>query len=106
MSAAEAWSLIALCALTMLLVKGVGPAVTGDRELPAPAVRVVVLLGSALLAALVVTAALADGTRVHVGVDTGGVAVAGLLLWRGAHVVLAVLVAAAVTGLLRLAGVD
>ncbi len=106
MSADTAWPLIGLCALTLLLARGVGPAVTGGRELPAPAVRVVLLLASALLAALVVTSALADGPRLHVGADTGGVAVAGLLLWRGAHVVLVVLVAAAVTGLLRLAGVD
>lgn len=106
MSATTAWPLIGLCALTLLLVKGVGPAVTGARELPAPAVRVVLLLASALLSALVVTAALADGPRLHLGADTGGVAVAGLLLWRGAHVVVVVLVAAVATALLRLAGVD
>lgn len=105
MSSATAWTLIALCSLTLLVIKGLGPAVTGTRELPAPAVRVVVLLASALLAALVVTSALADGPQLKVGADTGGVAVAGLLLWRRVHVVLAVLVAAAVTGLLRAAGV-
>lgn len=86
--------------MTLLVVKGVGPAVTG-RDLPAPAVRVVVLLASALLAALVVTSALADGSELHVGADTGGVVAAGLLLWRGANVVLVVVVAAAVTALLR-----
>ena len=105
MTAGTAWTLIGLCALTLLVVKGFGPAVTGDRELPAPAVRVVVLLAPGLLAALVVTSALADGTRVHVGADTAGVAVAGLLLWRRTHVVVAVLAAAAVTAGLRLAGV-
>lgn len=104
MSAGTAWTLIGLCALTLLLIKGLGPAVTGDRELPAPAVRVVVLLAPALLTALVVTAALADGSRLHVGADTCGVVAAGLLVWRGAHVVLAVVVAAAVTAGLRLAG--
>jgi branched-subunit amino acid transport protein len=105
-SAVPAWPLIGLCALALLLIKGVGPAVTGERELPAPAVRVVVLLAPALLAALVVTAALADGSRLHVGADTAGVAVAGLLLWRRTHLVLVVVVAAGVTALLRLAGVD
>jgi branched-subunit amino acid transport protein len=104
LAGSTAWTLIALCAVTLLLVKGLGPAVTGGRELPAPAVRVVVLLAPALLTALVVTSALADGPRLHVGADTVGVAVAGVLLWRGLHVVLAVLAAAAVTAGLRLAG--
>ena len=97
---------IALCALTTLLTKGVGPAATGARELPAPAVRVVVLLSSALLAALVVTNALADGPRLHVGADTAGVAAAGLLLWRRAPLLVVVLAAAGVTAALRALGVD
>jgi hypothetical protein len=69
-------------------------------------VRVVVLLSSALLAALGVTAALADGTELHVGADTAGVATAGVLLWRRAHILVAVLAAAVVTAALRAAGVD
>ena len=101
-----AWPLIALCALTLFVIKGAGPAVTGDRRLPAPAVRVVVLLASALLTALVVTSALADGPRLHVGADTAGVAVAGVLLWRRAPLVLAVVAAAVATALLRRLGVD
>ena len=60
------------------------------------------LLVPALLAALVVTAALADGTQLHVGADTGGVAFAGLLLLREVPVLPAVLAAAAATALLRL----
>lgn len=100
------WLVVALCALTTLVTKGIGPAATGGRDLPAPAVRVVVLLGSALMSALVVTNALADGDRLHVGADTAGVAVAGLLLWRRAHLLLAVLAAAAVTAALRAAGID
>jgi branched-subunit amino acid transport protein len=100
------WALIGLCAVTTALTRGIGPAATGDRELPAPAVRVVVLLSAALLSALVVTAALADGTALHVGADTAGVATAGVLLWRRAHVLLAVLAAAVVTATLRALGVD
>jgi branched-subunit amino acid transport protein len=106
MTSQAVWLVVALCALTTLVTKGIGPAVTGGRDLPAPAVRVVVLLGSALMSALVVTNALADGDRLHVGADTAGVAVAGLLLWRRAHLLLAVLAAAAVTAALRAAGID
>jgi hypothetical protein len=68
-------------------------------------VRVVVLLGSALLSALVVTNALADGDRLAVGADTAGVAVAAVLLWLRAHLLLVVLAAAGVTAALRAAGV-
>jgi hypothetical protein len=69
-------------------------------------VRVVVLLSSALMAALVVTSALADGTELRVGADTAGVATAGVLLWRRAHLLVVVLGAAAVTAGLRALGVD
>ncbi|WNV73678.1 AzlD domain-containing protein [Geodermatophilus sp. DSM 44513] len=105
MSAATVWALVVLCALGTALIRGVGPAATGDRALPAPVVRVVVLLSAALLAALVVTTALADGDRPAVGADTAGVAVAGLLLWRRAPVLVAVLAAVVVTAGLRAAGV-
>lgn len=106
MSSGTVWAVVLLCAVTTLVTKGVGPAATGSRDLPAPAVRVVVLLSSALLSALVVTNALADGDRLHVGADTAGAVVAALLLWRRAHVLLAVLAAAAVTAGLRAAGFD
>lgn len=105
MSATTVWLVIGLCALTTAVTKGVGPAVTGARELPAPAARVVALLGAALVSALVVTNALADGDRIAVGADTLGVVVAGLLLWRRAHLLVVVLAAAAVTAAARAAGV-
>ncbi len=104
MTAATVWTVIALAALTTFVTKGVGPAATGSRELPAPAVRVVVRLAAPLLAALVVTNALADGDRLHLGADTAGAAVAALMVWRRAHVVLVVVAAATVTALLRVVG--
>ena len=98
------WLTIVLVALVTFAIKGIGPALLGDRKLPAAFGRVVLLLAPALLAALVVTSAAADGTRWSIGADTGGVAVAGLLLLRGVTVLPAVLAAAAATALLRLAG--
>jgi branched-subunit amino acid transport protein len=103
-SSTTVWLVVALCAAATALTKGLGPAVTGSRELAGPAVRVVALLGSALVSALVVTNALADGDRLGVGADTAGVVVAGLLLWRRASLVLVVVAAAAVTAGLRAAG--
>jgi len=98
------WTTVALVALVTFAIKGGGPALFGRRALPPAFTGVVVLLAPALLAALVVTSAVANGPRLQPGADTGGVAVAGLLLWRGLSVLPAVLVAAAVTAGLRWAG--
>ena len=106
MSAATVWWVVGLCALVTFAAKGLGPAVVGARELPVPVTRVVVLLASALLTALVVTNALADGSRLHVGADTAGVAVAGVLVLRRAPVLIVVVAAAGVTAGLRAVGVD
>ena len=106
MSTGTVWTVVALCTVVTFLAKGLGPAAIGARELPVPLTRVVALLASALLTALVVTNALADGDRVHLGADTAGVAVAGVLLWRRAPVLVALLAAVLVTGGLRAAGVD
>ena len=100
----NAWPLIALVTLVTVAIKGVGPAVMAGRELPGPVTRVVARLAAALLAALVVVNALADGQRWHVGADTVGVGVAAVLLWRRAPVLVAVLVAAATAALVRRLG--
>jgi branched-subunit amino acid transport protein len=66
--------LIVVCSGTRM----VGPAVLGDRELPAPARRVVMMLAPALLAGLVVTQV--AGERWN-GLEAGlivGVAAAGV----------------------------
>jgi branched-subunit amino acid transport protein len=101
MSAAATWALIGLCAAVTAAIKAAGPVALGGRELPAWFTGVIRLMAPALLSALVCVSALADGQRLAVGADTAGVAVAGVLLWRGASVVLGVTVAAAVTALLR-----
>jgi len=105
MSATAIWALIGLCALATAAIKAVGPIALGGRDLPAWFADVIALMAPALLAALVCTAALADGNRLAIGADTAGVAVAGVVLWRGGSVVVGVVVAATVTALLRVAGV-
>ncbi len=95
------WLLIAGCVVTTALIKAAGPVLLGGRELPAIVLRFVGSLAPALLAALVVTTALADGQHLEVGADTVGVAAGGVLLWFGRSVVLAVVVAMLVTALLR-----
>jgi branched-subunit amino acid transport protein len=97
-----AWLTIAGCAAVTVLIKGVGPVAFGGRALPPRFAGLVVLLAPALLSALIVVSALADGQDLAVGEDTVGVGVAGVALWRGAGVLLGVGVAAGVTAGLRL----
>ena len=101
MSTGTAWALVGLLAVVTALIKGAGPFALGGRELPEWFSRVIMFMAPALLAALVCTATLADGDRWAVGADTAGVAVAGVLLWRGASIIAGVFVAAAVTALIR-----
>ncbi|MDP9400008.1 MAG: AzlD domain-containing protein [Actinomycetota bacterium] len=101
MSAGTTWALIGLCAAVTIVIKAAGPVALGGRTLPRWLLEVVGLLAPALLAALVCVSALADGERLALGADTAGVGVAGLVLWRGGSIVLAVAVAAVVTAVLR-----
>jgi branched-subunit amino acid transport protein len=94
-------ALIAGCALITFAIKAVGPVALGGRELPGWFTGVVVLLAPALLSALVVTQALADGDRLAVGPDTAGVVAGGLVAWRLGSVIGCVVVAAGVTAGLR-----
>jgi branched-subunit amino acid transport protein len=95
------WTLIALVAVSTFAIKAFGPITVGGRELPPWSAKVIASMAPALLAALVVTAALADGDEWAIGPDTAGVGVAGVGLWFGVPVPVAVFVAAAVTAVLR-----
>jgi branched-subunit amino acid transport protein len=92
---------IALSAVITAAIKAAGPIALGGRELPAWFTDVIRLMAPALLAALVVTGALANGRHIVIGADTAGVAVAGVLLWREVPIPVAVIVAAAVTAGIR-----
>jgi branched-subunit amino acid transport protein len=97
------WLTIAGCTVVTAAIKAFGPVVMGGRELPPRIGGVIVLMAPALLAALVVSSALADGEHLHLGADTAGVATGGaLLVLTRAGVLTSVLVAATVTATLRL----
>ena len=100
----ELWGLIAGCAIVTAVIKAAGPIAFGGRKLPDRVDGVIALLAPALLAALIVTQALADGQRIAIGADTAGVAIAGVVLWRGGSVLTGVVVAALVTAGLRALG--
>ena len=101
MTETEIWIVIGLCAVVTAVIKGAGPVALGGRELPGWFGGVITLMAPALLAALVVVSALADGEEWAIGADTAGVATAGLLLWRGVNIVVAVIAAVAITAGLR-----
>jgi branched-subunit amino acid transport protein len=100
----QLWAVIAGCATVTFAIKAAGPVTLGGRDLPPRFSGVIALMAPALLAAFVVTQALADGERLHVGADTAGVAAAGVVVWRGGSVLPAVVVAVAVTAVLRALG--
>jgi branched-subunit amino acid transport protein len=103
MSASEkGWLTIALCAITTAAIRGFGPVAVGGRPLGQRATRMLSLLPAALLAALVVTEAIIHDGELDLDARIGGLAAAGLLLWRGASVIWVVIGAAAATALLRL----
>ncbi len=104
MSTGTIWALIGLCAVVTFAIKAAGPIALGGRDLPGWFSQVVALLAPALLSALIVTAALADGQRLAIGADTAGVAAGGLVAWRTGSIVGCVVVAAAVTAGLRALG--
>ena len=105
MSTGSIWLLIGLCAVVTAAIKAAGPIALGQKELPSWFNEVIAYMAPALLAALVVTAALAERDRLALGADTVGVAVAGFALWRGVSVIVGVTIAAVVTAGLRAAGV-
>lgn len=85
-------------------MKAVGPVLTGDRELPPVVTRLTELLPAALLAALVATQTVADGTALSVDARLVGVGAAGVAVWLRAPFGVVVLVGAAVTAAVRFAG--
>ena len=95
------WLLIGALAVTTAFIKAAGPVLVGGRALPARAAGVIALLPAVLLAALVVTSTLAEGQRLQVDASTAGVAVAAVMIWRRLPLLLSVLVAVAVTALIR-----
>jgi branched-subunit amino acid transport protein len=95
------WILIVLVAALTAAIKAAGPIALGGRELPPWFASIVTAMPAAVLTALVVTAALADGQELTIGPETAGVAAAGIVAWRGGSVITCVVVAAALTACLR-----
>jgi branched-subunit amino acid transport protein len=98
------WTVILGSAMATFAIKAAGPVALGGRALPGAFNRVIALLAPALLSALIVTSALADGDEIAPGADTIGVACAALVVWRTRSVVGSVITAAVVTAAVRAIG--
>jgi len=99
------WPAVLALAAGTYLLRLAGLALRGRLRVPERAERYLDLGATALLVALVATAALTDGAGFAGWARAGGVAVGALAAWRRAPFVLVVVLAAAVTALLRLLGV-
>jgi branched-subunit amino acid transport protein len=99
----EVWIVVIVVGATTVLFKGAGPVFLGARRLPARAESVVELLAPVMLTALVVTQTIGGNEELEIDARVPGVAAAAVAIWRGASMVPAMALAAAVTALLRLA---
>jgi branched-subunit amino acid transport protein len=95
------WTSIAVVAVANFAIKASGPVLLGGRELPEPLLRVIALLASAILSALVVVDTLSDDTNLTVDAQTVGVAAAGAALLLRAPMLAAITFGAVIAALLR-----
>jgi branched chain amino acid efflux pump len=97
------WLLIAVLAVGTVLMKTIGPVLAGGRQPPAPLTRVIALVAPALISALVVTGTFTQGQQLIIDARAAGVGVGAVALWFRVPAVLAMLIAAIVCAVLRLA---
>lgn len=98
------WTLVALVGVATVAIKGAGPVLLGGRPLPPRVQAVIVLLGPALLAALVAINTLGADRQLVADERLLGVAAAVVAIRLRAPMLAVVLIAAAVTAVARAAG--
>ena len=100
----DIWIAVIVVGAATMLFKAAGPVFLGRRPLP-PRVRSVVdLIAPVMLTALVVTQTFGSGQAVTVDARIPGVLAGAIAVWRGVHLIPAMVIAAVVTGLVRLLG--
>lgn len=98
------WVVVAIVGVATIAFKAAGPVLIGRRELPPRMQSLVELLAPVMLVALVVTQTFGGDEEIVVDARVAGVAAALAAILLRAHVIVAMAVAAAVTGGLRLLG--
>jgi branched-subunit amino acid transport protein len=97
----DVWLAVVVVGVATMLFKAAGPVFLGRRPLPARARRVVDLLAPVMLIALVATQTFAADGGVTVDARVPGVAVGAIALWLRVPLILAMVIGAAVTALIR-----
>jgi branched-subunit amino acid transport protein len=99
----KTWLLILVLAVGTVLMKTIGPVLAGGRQPPAPLTRVIALVAPALISALIVAGTFTQGQQLVIDARAAGLAVGAVALWFRMPAVVALLLAAIVCALLRLA---
>jgi branched chain amino acid efflux pump len=99
----DTWIVVVIVGLVTVLFKAAGPVFIGRRRLPPRVQSAVGLLAPVMLTALVVTQTFAGNGEVTLDARVPGVAAGAVAVLFRVHVVLAMAIAASVTGLVRLA---
>ena len=95
------WIVVGVVGAATIAIKALGPVVLGGRKLPPRIDGVVVLLAPALLAALVVTQAVAGDRRYVFDARLVGLAAAAVSIRLRAPLLVTLVVATAATALVR-----
>lgn len=99
----DAWIVVVIVGVVTVVFKAAGPVFVGGRRMRPRVQSAVELLAPVMLTALVVTQTFGGNGELTVDARVPGVAAGAVAILCRAHVVLAMAVAAAVTGLVRLA---
>jgi branched-subunit amino acid transport protein len=95
------WIAVVVVAAATMLFKAAGPVFLGRRPLPPRVRHIVDLLAPVMLTALVVTQTFGGDGTVTVDARVPGVAAGAVAVWRGAPIVVAMVVGAVVTATVR-----
>jgi branched chain amino acid efflux pump len=96
------WLVVLVVGVATVALKATGPVLLGDRTLPEPVARVVVLLAPVLLTALVVTQTVGGDNELVLDARLAGVGAGAAAIAVRAPLPAVVIVAAAATALVRL----
>jgi branched-subunit amino acid transport protein len=100
----DAWIVVAVVGVVTIAFKSAGPVFLGRRARPARVRLMVELLAPVMLMALVATQTFGGNEELEVDARVPGVAAAAIAIWLRAPVIVAMVIAGAVTAALRAAG--
>jgi branched-subunit amino acid transport protein len=98
------WIVVVVVGAATIALKASGPVLLGRRPLGERAQSIVDLLAPVMLTALVVTQTFAGDQEIVLDARVPGVAAAAIAVWRGAPIIVAMVIAGVVTALVRAAG--